>query len=820
MTDYAGNTLGTARSLTITSTTQTFNDSVGPLDTNDYYRFSISSRSSFNLNLNGLTADADVYLLNSSGQNLQTSVQSGITAESIKATLDVGTYYVRVSPYYNSTNYNLSLSATSMVDSAGNTTSAARNISVGSTSSTYSDWVGSSDKEDYYKFTLSNNYNFKLTLNGLSADADVQLLRLNSNGSTATVATSATGGTAAEAININALTAGNYFVRVYSYTGNTNYNLSLSSTPLPISTAYESNNTLSAAYNLGSLSGTKDLSAGIGGTDTNDYYKFSIGTTSSFSLSMTGMSANADVQLLNSSGAAIVSSANTGTTNESISPRNLSAGTYYLRVYPASGSTNYNLSLIGVDASYEANNTLTTAYNLGNLSGTKNLVSGIGSTDTNDYYKFTFGSTSNFSLSMTGMSANADVQLLNSSGAIIASSLNTGTANESISPRNLSAGTYFVRVYSASGSTNYNASLSTTIDWFSQNIKDSGLQSAARERFTDGTLDRNDMIAVLRAAKDSSVVDATELTDLRNLVSNASYLKLPDYVKVLSNKVVNGNSANQKYQGVSLGNLYAGSSDTQMENLISKWFVGSDRPTTSYTYQYASGSLFQGSISVSDVKQGFVGDCYFLAGLAATALRASSTIGSMFIDNGDNTYTVRFYNNGVADFVTVDRYLPTDSSGTFVYANMGGSYNNSSNELWVALAEKAYAQLNESGWIGQDNTNSYEGISSGYISDAFAQITGRSSSLGNTLDFTLITNAVNSGKLVGLATNSSGVASNIVPNHAYVVTGYNSSTQKFSLFNPWGVNGGYDGRNFKPGTIELTWSEITANFSYWDSTTT
>lgn len=798
MPDYAGNTQDTARALTITSTTQTFNDSVGPLDTDDYYRFSLSSRSSFNLNLNGLTADADVYLLNSSGQNLLTSEQSGTTAESIKATLDVGTYYVRVSPYYDSTNYNLSLSATSMVDSAGNTTSAARNISVGSTTSTYSDWVGSSDKEDYYKFTLSNNYNFKLTLNGLSGDADVQLLRLNSDSTTTTVGNSATGGTTAEAININALTAGNYFVRVYSYTGNTNYNLSLSSTPLPISTAYESNNTLSTAYNLGSLSGTKDLSAGIGGTDTNDYYKFSIGTTSSFSLSMTGMSANADVQLLNSSGAAIASSANTGTTNESISPRDLSAGTYYLRVYPASGSTNYNLSLMGVDASYEANNTLTTAYNLGNLSGTKNLVSGIGGTDTNDYYKFTFSSTSNFSLSMTGMSANADVQLLNSSGAIIASSLNTGTTNESISPRNLSAGTYFVRVYSASGSTNYNASLSTTIDWFSQNIKDSGLQSAARARFTDGTLDRNDMIAVLRAAKDSSVVDATEITDLRNLISNASYLKLPDYVKVLSNKVVNGDTANQNYQGVSLGNLYAGSSDTQMENLISKWFLGSDRPTTSYTYQYASGSLFQNGISASDLKQGAVGDCYYIATLASIAQEKPSYIQNMFTDNGDGTFTVRFYKNGAADYLTVDRYLPTDTWGNFAYASYDSSYSSSSNELWVALAEKAYAQLNESGWIGQDNTNSYEGISGGWMDAVIEQVTGLSTSFVSASSMTSeqLVNLVNSKQILTVGFVRGG-GYGVYNSHAYAVTSYNSSTGKFHLQNPWGEE-----------HVDVTWAQL------------
>lgn len=363
----------------------------------------------------------------------------------------------------------------------------------------------------------------------------------------------------------------------------------------------------------------------------------------------------------------------------------------------------------------------------------------------------------------------------------------------------------------------YEADIATNTisDWFSQNVKDSGLQSTARSYFTDAALDRNDLISIFRTAEDGSLVDSTELTDLRTLVSNSSYLGITDHVQILANKVVNSDIANQRYQGASLGNLYAGSSNTQMENLISKWFLGSDRPITPYSYQYASGSLFQNGVSYEDVRQGSVGDCYFLAGLAETAYRSSSTIESMFINNGDNTYTVRFYKNGAADYVTVDSYLPTDWSGSFVYANYGSLYSNSSNELWVALAEKAYAQINESGWISQDNTNSYEGISGGYAGDAFKHITGRNASWGY-LDANSIISAFNSGQLVSLATNQNVFNPEIVSGHAYAVIGYDSSTQKLTLFNPWGINNGTS----KPGTIELTWSEIMASFSYWEYTIT
>ncbi|MCZ8117195.1 MAG: PPC domain-containing protein, partial [Microcystis sp. LE18-22.4A] len=78
----------------------------------------------------------------------------------------------------------------------------------------------------------------------------------------------------------------------------------------------------------------------------------------------------------------------------------------------------------------------------------------VGSTDTNDYYRFSLGTSSNFSLNLTGLSADADVSLLDSNGSVITSSTNDGNISESIT-RQLNAGTYFVLVYPYSGSTNY-----------------------------------------------------------------------------------------------------------------------------------------------------------------------------------------------------------------------------------------------------------------------------------------------------------------------------------------------------------------------------
>ncbi|MFN9623412.1 MAG: C2 family cysteine protease, partial [Cyanobacteriota bacterium] len=318
----------------------------------------------------------------------------------------------------------------------------------------------------------------------------------------------------------------------------------------------------------------------------------------------------------------------------------------------------------------------------------------------------------------------------------------------------------------------------------------------------DGNFSRNDMIALFRDAKDGAVIDANELTDLRTIVANASRFTMSDPVRVLANKIANSDPANAR---AGFGNLFAGSSDTQMENLIGKWFLGNDRPdltSTSYTYRYVSGSLFQGGVSADDIDQNALGDCYYLSTLSSIALEQPSYIQNMFIDNGDNTFTVRFFNNSVADYVTVDRYLPTNSSGYAVYAGWGGgSGTSTSNELWVALAEKAYAQLAESGWsrtYSGTQVNAYAAIEGGWMDAVIRQVMGvATTSRGvSSMTQTQLINLVNSNQVL-TAGFINGAGYGVVNGHAYTVTAYNSANGTFHLRNPWGVS-----------HADVTWSQL------------
>jgi hypothetical protein len=157
---------------------------------------------------------------------------------------------------------------------------------------------------------------------------------------------------------------------------------------------------------------------------------------------------------------------------------------------------------------------------------------------------------------------------------------------------------------------------------------------------------------------------------------------------------------------------------------------------------------------------------------------------------------------GVADYVTVDRRLPSFSNGTLAYSGMGQSMTSSSTTLWIALAEKAYAQWNETRNSGRDGTNRYSSIEGGWMSNVNAQVLGYNStnhSFASTPKQTMIS-ALSAGRAVTLGTKTT-VNSGLVGSHAYVVTGYNAATDRFTVFNPWGST------HPEP----LTWAQLQAN---------
>ena len=120
-----GNSISTARNVVgVENGSINLTDFVGLGDRDDFYRFDINTKSSFNLRLDGLRADADVRLIQDrnrngildSGESIGFSIESGTIPDVINVpNLTPGTYYVQVYSFLgSSTNYNLNLSATSV----------------------------------------------------------------------------------------------------------------------------------------------------------------------------------------------------------------------------------------------------------------------------------------------------------------------------------------------------------------------------------------------------------------------------------------------------------------------------------------------------------------------------------------------------------------------------------------------------------------------------------------------------------------------------------------------------------------------------------
>ncbi|MBE9211662.1 pre-peptidase C-terminal domain-containing protein [Plectonema cf. radiosum LEGE 06105] len=774
--DNGGNFLGSSTPLDTNQKWQVIKDKVGLDNTDDYYSFKLSSRSSFNLVLSNLSDNADVRLLNDHGSEIANSSGNGNVSEKINQILDSGSYHIHVHQVGNvGTSYNLRVRSNHIPQAFQfNTEAIAGGVRLTDTKVFDADGVNDLRTVDFWLKKQGESWKKFGSVSEFSENTD---------------------GSIGFNYDINNLEQGKYHIW-----GRATDKLGARSNVWTESFNVENIVNL-APQNLGFA--IDQITGGIKLTNTKVFDANGIDDLERI-----------DFQLKKEGGEwTDIKDALNFYQNQ-----DASIGFNYSISDLKQG--NYELKAIAYDKAGASGDALTTYFKVANVAPSnfefdiQTIEGGVRVINGKVFDANGIDDLSRVDFWLQKQGGNWQ----NIADAVEFRSNEDGSFGFDYSIDSLEGGDYLLWARTRDKIDDYSNIWQKSFqvvdtvpqqDWFDQNIQDTNIRELSRSLFSDNIIDRNEAIAIIRNAKDDGVVDSTELNDLRTIINNASYLGMSDYVRVLSNKVVNGDVANKS------GNLQAGSSDVQLDKLINKWFLGSERPITTHTYQYAQGSLFQNGISHDDIKQGYINDCFFLAGLGATAVQSPEIIQNMFIDNGDGTFTVRFYNKGVADYVTVDRYLPTNNIGNFVYANAGDYHGNSNNELWVALAEKAYAQLNESGWINQDNTNSYNGIgNAGYLSDAFAHITGEKSALGRILNFNTVIDAFSSGEVVGFGSKSSGVESNIVTSHAYALIDYNATTQKFTLLNPWST----DNTALKSRTLELSWNEISNNFSYWDST--
>lgn len=236
--------------------------------------------------------------------------------------------------------------------------------------------------------------------------------------------------------------------------------------------------------------------------------------------------------------------------------------------------------------------------------------------------------------------------------------------------------------------------------------------------------------------------------------------------------------------------------------------------TTNHTLTRFTGPLFIDGPKPDDVRQGAIGDCYFPAAMASLAFWKPEAVRDAIKDNGDGTYTVRFYDNGGYGSgspvdIKVDGDLYARAWGGPAYGgSLGGSTEPDKMELWFPLIEKAYAQ-----WKG-----SYEEIGQGGVAGAvMGEVLNKGydyvsiSAANKDRVFDQIKAAASRGQPMAAGTYGTSEAARytntgVYANHAYSVLGTEeeNGVKYVKLRNPWGQSEyGHDGKNDGFFRIEL-----------------
>jgi hypothetical protein len=453
----------------------------GVRDNVDYYEFNVKDYSQVTITLDQLERNANLDILNADGRTvLFQSRELGGKRERIVEEFTPGTYYARVYPetYDDGTPYNLKVTTSTIKDEKDSLKSA-NDLGVLGWETSLEDKVGAGkgkrrDQADWYKFTLDEQKDLILTLDGMrGGNANVELF----DSSEVLIDTGDQPGTKAERIVQRELAAGDYYVKVTPGASKDKpvYNLQLSALEVDAN-----DDGSEPGIDLGVLlPDRKPLKSPrrtqIGGTekgrrDTVDYYKFSLGADSDVQVNIGGMrKAGVEATLFRWEGGEMTDEvgefSKKGKTGIVIEESNLEAGEYVLalEVGTVKGQTSYNFNIVAqpeyVDDYYPRfENALEvgdiTAYTPGDKFEHKNRVGqkfAGGDRDQADWFTFELTEEKDVSVKLLNNRGGADVRLYTGNEPGITADSQKDGRNESIDVQTLEAGKYYVEVLPGRG---------------------------------------------------------------------------------------------------------------------------------------------------------------------------------------------------------------------------------------------------------------------------------------------------------------------------------------------------------------------------------
>jgi hypothetical protein len=210
---------------------------------------------------------------------------------------------------------------------------------------------------------------------------------------------------------------------------------------------------------------------------------------------------------------------------------------------------------------------------------------------------------------------------------------------------------------------------------------------------------------------------------------------------------------------------------------------------------FVQGSGDTNSVSMNDIDQGGLRNCWMMAPLAELAQKDPEAIKRMIQKNADGTYTVTFKEKIPTFFgqiyvdkkVTVTADFPGGKNGAN-HAQPGDKNALGQGEIWPLIIEKAYAQYKG----GYDKINA-----NGDAGQFMEAVTGRPSSeyvpfnlFGFGYGFDKMRSDFNSGKtMTMLSRDTVSGKYGVVADHYYAVQSVYTDAngkQMVQLYNPWG----------------------------------
>ena len=716
----------------------------------DTHQFRVTRAGQVHLVLDRMSRNADLELRDARNRRVALSAQGGTRNDQVRARLRAGTYFVRVYRRAGATSYRLRV-----ISDPDGTIQTARDLGVLTGPRTVTSSLGNLDRDDYYRIELPAPAELRLSLTMNRPDADLRLL--NSQGQV--IAASMRRGRRAESIRAT-LAAGTYYVRVCRHRSNPRYNLRLTARLV------DPDGTRGEATDLGVLTDTAEAHDSIGGADLNDYFRFVVTAAGDVGLSLTGLTADADVELQDAAGAVIGRSDEAGTADEAIAAE-LDAGTYYVRVYASGDATGYDLLLaaeapappgpdptpgdtvagrvVTVDGETLLQVLGTNGADVITLRQDASGITLLGGTG-----QFTFGAAVD-GIVVYGFSGADTIRTAYSVTAPTV--IHGGGGSDTIFDNGAAASV----VYGGAG-----ADLIVTVGGGSDTLLG---EDSSDSFWYDG---------------DDAVGDASGAERSAGRLHEIGAFYQP----------WSTNPSSVDYIGLDISGQDL--RDPQMIGYADRYAGFADRPL------FADGPQF------TDIEQGALGDCYYLASLASLADADPDVILEMIAPLGDGTYAVRFYRDGGEVYLRIDGDLPVRRSGLPAYADLSPQ-----GETWAALAEKAYAFF-------RYGENSYASIEGGWMEDVYLEVTGGpavSYSTGGSASSlaSYIRRMLADGHAMTLGSKFRDIHP-IVGGHAYVLVSIDAGNY-VTVYNPWAVDGSSWDTHPSDGLLRLSLSKLQECFS-------